>query len=283
MPSSLLLALALGLAGPSLPAKAQEPPPVPEETTPPKKRPARPAPARENQDRLLFGESIRLPYIEGRIYKMYLAPGSPVAVQLPEGETVSNLWLDGYWFKGQSTPGSRVAVITAIPSINVVGKSTNCIIETKPLGLTINFVVECVQDIDSTMSPSWTFYVEGADPVIQVRRDALNQIQSMGAAMRDGLQQENEAWKVDTLGRIRFAYKTTGHDVKKVLDDGLQTWIFTPEATEQGSLKVVGPDKLEEVLTPKYDNGVYKVARVLRAKEKFVLSIGKNETKITLE
>lgn len=231
---------------------------------------------------LLFGEAIRMPYQANRIYKLRIAPGSPVAIVLPEGETFKNMYCDKYYFLAESTPGSNLGIIRAIPAAGVVGKSTNLICETQPLGLNINFVVEVVDRLESgSMAPCWTFYLEGQDPVIAARRAALQEVQAQYAEGREMQAREVESRLISSLGRLRTTYKFP-KEIKKVVDDGVRTFIYVPDSQEQGALKVETKNG-DEVPTFKFDNGVYQVFRTLRDGERFVLEVGKTKYTIKLD
>jgi len=234
----------------------------------------------------ISGDTVRIPYQAHRIYHLRCVKGAPLMVELPLGETVKNVWLDRMYFIGEAVPGSGRVLLKAQNAEGVDYQKTTVHIETSG-DLRISAVLECLPSNTRTIPPSvYTFYLDGQDE--QVARNRLIQIRADEAAQayKEVIDERYRAtftqWKAEALGKINDKYAVKGSaDIGKVVDDGVQTWIYASGMTEINSLKAINRDKQEETVNFEYVNGVYVINRVLASGEKFELSIGKEKTTVS--
>ena len=77
-------------------------------------------------------DTVRVPYMAGKVYEIRLMPGAPFALELPAGETAKNIWVDNRWWKAKSTPGSSRVFLRALGTDDVVGRHGFIHVETNP-------------------------------------------------------------------------------------------------------------------------------------------------------
>jgi len=234
----------------------------------------------------IAGDAVRIPYQSHRVYHIRCIKGAPVIVELPLGETVKNVWLDRMWFTGEAVPGSGRVMLKAQNAEGVENEKTNVHIETSS-DLRISAVLECLPAASRYNPPAvYSFYLDGQDEA--VARNRLIQIKAdeSAQAYKDLIDERYKAsfaqWKAEAMGKLNDNYSVRGSaEISKVVDDGVQTWIYASGMTEINSLKAINRDKQEETVNFEYISGAYVINRVLASNEKFELAIGKQKTTIS--
>jgi len=232
------------------------------------------------------GDSVRIPYQANRIYYIRIVAGAPVMVELPLGETVKNIWIDKNFFSGEAVPGGSRVLLKALPAEDVDGKKTFVHIETRN-DLRFSAELECVSSGDHRGLPPgvYTFYLTGQDEEVSKRNLIQQQASAQAEEYQNGIDAKNKAvfsgWQADAMEKMHDQYKVNGPlPVRKVVDNGVQTWIFITGVYEINSLKVINRDKKEEVVDFEFVNGAYTANRILKEGERFELDNGKEKTQI---
>jgi len=71
-------------------------------------------------EKIVVRDTVRVPYLAGKVYEVRLMPGAPFALELPTGESARNIWVDNRWWKAESTPGSSRGFLRALGTDDVV-------------------------------------------------------------------------------------------------------------------------------------------------------------------
>lgn len=237
------------------------------------------------QESSVYGDIVRIPYQSFKVYKVHVAPGSPLMVELPEGETANKgIWIDTSWWKAESIPGSNRLVVTAIPAEGIVGKRTFMHVETTPSNLRISFELEAVGEQERVPAVV-KLYLDAPDADTAYKRQFTQAVADQTADIQRSTEEvyrrKLEEWKDQAATKFYDLYKWSGDvDVERVISDGVQTRIFSnaPELSSVGFINKDG-DK-PEVVNFTLQNGVYIINRVLQSGEKFVLTLGKKTTTI---
>lgn len=245
-----------------------------------------PPPAAPIPSSSLFGDIMRLPYQSHKVYRLRLYPGSPTIIELPYGESVDNIWIDSHWWGAESTPDSNRVVVRALAAEGVLGRKTLFHLETKPNGLRISFALEAVSDFERQPGVC-QLYLDGEDGSMLVKRTVDSRVAQRVSELRASSDHQAkldfDTWRVDAVSKFRNNYASSGSlEVTKVVDDGIQTFIYSPER-ELSNLSFKNQDGKEEVLNYELHNGAYIVNRVLQKEEAFVLNLGKKKTKIHIQ
>ena len=234
-----------------------------------------------------FGDIMRLPFQSHRIYKIQVVPGSPVMLELPAGESAKNMFWDTNWWTLESTPGSGRVVIDAKQAMGVVGRKTNAHIETVPGDFRITLSLEAVSEAFDVPA-AWQLYLDKLDPEAvmyqRAKARAQTELEQDRSRMESRMQEDLGRWKREALGKARAAYKFDKDlGITKVVDDGVQTFVYTPSESEQATIKIQNRDGKEEVLDLEFSNGMYTINRVLQPKEEFRVALGKVSSTIKLK
>ena len=239
----------------------------------------------QEQTSHIAGDAVRIPYQAHRIYHLRCLKGSPLIVELPLGETVKNVWMDRMWFNGEAVPGSGRVLLKAQNAEGTENQKTTVHIETNS-DLRISAVLECLPDSTRNIPPVvYSFFLDGQDEIVARNRlraeDTANAYKEALEALDERYKASFTEWKTESLGKVTDRYKVKGKaKISRVMDDGIQTWIYAPEMTELQALRIVNKDKQAETVNFEYLNGAYVANRVLADGERFVLSIGKKKTNI---
>jgi len=115
----------------------------------------------KRSDKVVVRDTVRVPYLAGKVYQIKLMPGAPFALELPAGESARNIWVDNRWWKAESTPGSSRVFLRALGSDDVVGRRGFIHVETDPSDYRISLRVEGVPET-AEVSAGLEIYVEGS-------------------------------------------------------------------------------------------------------------------------
>jgi hypothetical protein len=131
----------------------------------------------------------------------------------------------------------------------------------------------------------YSFFLDGQDEIVARNRlraeDTANAYKEALEALDERYKASFTEWKTESLANVTDRYKVKGRaKISRVMDDGIQTWIYAPEMAELQALRIVNKDKQAETVNFEYLNGAYVANRVLADGERFVLSIGKKKTNI---
>lgn len=233
-----------------------------------------------------FGDILRLPFQSHRVYKIQVVPGCPVILELPAGEAAKNMYWDMNWWTMESTPGSGRVVIDAKQAMGIVGRKTNAHIETVPGDFRISISLEAVSEAYDVPA-AWQLYLDKQDPEAamyqKAKARAQAELEQDRARMESRMQEDLGRWKREALGKARAAYKFDKDMFSKVVDDGVQTFLYAPAESEQATIKFMNRDGKEEVLDLEFSNGMYTINRVLQPKEEFRAALGKASSTIKLK
>jgi len=227
---------------------------------------------------------VREPYQSHRIYKLKLVAGAPVVIELPQGEVVKNIWIDTRWFTAESIEGSKRVIVRAIDAQDVEAQQTTLNIESVR-DYRYTFHLECVPLFDEIPVSVFSFYFTGDDQEVQRKREIAAAVamasEAHKAQTESIMKAEFERWKTETLARVSNDYQVNGTIwISKVVDDGVQSWIFVNALNEVASIHCINRDKEVEVVNFEYLNNSYVINRVLVSGEQFVLTVGKDKTVI---
>jgi type IV secretory pathway VirB9-like protein len=233
----------------------------------------------------MFGDIMRVPYQTSKVYRLRLFPGSPTIIELPYGESVDNIWIDSQWWGAESTPDSNRVVVRALAADGILGRKTLFHLETKPNGLRVSFALEAVSDFERQPGV-FQLYLAGEDAGLMAKRAVDAKVAQRVAELRTvsdvQARQDLDNWRAEAASKFRNAYSKSGSlEITKIIDDGVQTFIYSPER-ELSNLSFKNQDGKEEVLNYELHNGAYIVNRVLQKNEAFVLNLGKKKTTIRL-
>ena len=56
-------------------------------------------PPTRRAEKIVIRDTVRVPYMAGKVYEVRLMPGAPFALELPPGESARNIWVDNRWWK----------------------------------------------------------------------------------------------------------------------------------------------------------------------------------------
>lgn len=234
-------------------------------------------------------DTMKLPYTAGRVYKLQLIPGAPFVVELPDGEYATNIWRDARYWQAETTERSGRVVLTPIAADDVVGRRGFIHIETAPSGLRISLKVEAVSE-DKEVPGALLLYADGRTAQsavqMQVQSKLGDELVLAKKAAADAARSEFAAWRKKTLENLRDDYEWGGDfAIRRVVDNSLQTWItLKDKASDKAVLHYVDKTGKTEVINYELEDGVYVVQnKVLRAKEKFRLILGKEAAWISLK
>jgi hypothetical protein len=233
-------------------------------------------------------DTVRVPYLSGKVYEIRLMPGAPFALELPSGESAKNIWVDNRWWKAESTPGSSRVFLRALGTDDVVGRHGFIHVETDPSDYRISLRVEGVAET-AEVSAGLEIYVEGGmlnDPVRQqARKMADKDLLYIQRREQDKARSEVEAWRKNLLQNVRADYEWGGDfRVGRVVDDRVQTFVTVPDASDRAVIQFVDKAGKTEVVNYELENGVYTIQnKVLRPGEKFRLVLGKQQAWIALK
>ena len=118
-------------------------------------------------------DTVRVPYIAGKVYEIRLMPGAPFALELPSGESAKNIWVDNRWWKAESTPGSSRVFLRALGTDDVVGRHGFIHVETEPSDYRVSLKVEGVPetaDVSAGLGPA----MRGLDVAGMPREELLS-------------------------------------------------------------------------------------------------------------
>jgi hypothetical protein len=238
--------------------------------------------------KLVVRDTIRVPYLAGKVYEVRLMPGAPFALELPAGESARNIWVDNRWWKAESTPGSSRVFLRALGTDDVVGRRGFIHIETEPSDYRVSLRVEGVSE-SSEVSAGLEIYVEGStqnDPVKQQSKKLADKdLFYMQRREQDKARAEIAVWRKNLLENVRADYEWGGDfRVGRVVDDRVQTFITVPDASDRAVIQFVDKTGKPEVVNYELENGTYVVQnKVLRPGEKFRLVLGKQQAWIALK
>jgi hypothetical protein len=233
-------------------------------------------------------DTVRVPYLAGKVYEIRLMPGAPFALELPAGETAKNIWVDNRWWKAESTPGSARVFLRALGTDDVVGRRGFIHVETEPSDYRISLRVEGVAET-AEVSAGLEIYVEGSvlnDPVRQqARKLADKDLLYIHAREQEKARTDVEAWRKNLLQNVRADYEWGGDfRVGRVVDDRVQTFVSVPDASDRAVIQFVDKAGKTEVVNYELENGTYTIQnKVLRPGEKFRLVLGKQQAWIALK
>lgn len=238
------------------------------------------------ESNLVYGDVLRIPFQENKIYKLKVVQGSPCLVVLPMGEHAEFGWCDTHRWIAQKAENERWAVIGAKEVEDVIGRQSFIHMTSLPSGIRISFAVECVTP-NERVPGVVELIVDPHDAELGRRRAMANEIGARVAAMEGGIQADYQArfetWRNQALAGMTDKFKTSGSiPVDRVAADGIQTRIFVT-TTEVPNLAFLNRDGKEEVVDSAWRNGVFIVNRVLAKGEAFLLTIGSKRTEIRLK
>ncbi|BDU76844.1 TrbG/VirB9 family P-type conjugative transfer protein [Mesoterricola sediminis] len=229
----------------------------------------------------------KVPYLPSRVYSLRLIPGAPAMVELPQGETVRNIWYDKSFFKAESTPETNRVVVQATNTPEAIGKISYIHIETEPSNLQVSLKVEGVPERHE--SPSvLQIYMDGSDEGSLVNAQVQQRVKRETLYARkfaeDKAAADFQAWRRDLLQNLNDNYAWGGDmQIDRVVDDKVQTYVYMPGASDKAVIELLDragkPDKVNYEL----ENGSYVVAKVLRPGEKLHLILGKEQACIRLK
>jgi hypothetical protein len=249
---------------------------------------ARAAAAERLPERPRTPDTVRLPYTAGKVYGVRLVPGAPFALELPSGESAKNIWYDNRWWAAESTASSGRVFLRALGSTDVIGRVGFVHIETEPSDLRISLRVEAVHD-DAEVPAALEIGLEGTalnDPTKrQIRKAVDREMVYVQAQAQEKARAEFEAWRRRTITNVRTNYEWGGDfKVERVVDDGVQTFISIPNATDRAVIQFVDKSGKPGLVNYELENGTYTVQnKVLRPGEKFRLVLGKQQAWVGLK
>lgn len=234
-------------------------------------------------------DTIKLPYMAGRVYRVKLVPGAPFVIELPAGEYATNIWRDGRYWMAETTKGSPRVIVSPIAAVDVVGRKGFIHIETAPSSLRITLKVEAVDEDEETPG-ALLLYAEGktveSTVHAQVEERLGDEILLAKKAAAEAARKEFEAWRRKTLENLRDDYEWGGDfPLRRVVDNSVQTWItLRDRASDKAVIQFVDKSGKTEVVNYELEDGVYVVQnKVLRPKEKFRLILGKEQAWVALK
>jgi hypothetical protein len=245
------------------------------------------SPAWGRSTRSVPADTLRCPYMPGRVYRLRLIPGAPFVIELPQGEAARNIWFDSRWWSAETRPGSARVVLRAIGTPEVVGKRGLIHIETEPSDLRMSLKVQAVSETEDVPA-ALQIYLEGsalAEPMKrQVRKAVDSELVYAKKMAEERARAEFEAWRRQALANLRTDYEWGGDfRIHRVADDKVQTFITLPEASDRAVIQFVDKAGKKEVVNYELENGMYVVQnKVLRAGEKFRLILGKEQAWVAL-
>jgi hypothetical protein len=235
-------------------------------------------------------DTIKLPFQEGRIYRLDLVPGSPFVVELPEGEHAANVWRNAQYWMAETTPGSQRVIIAPIATPDVIGKRDFIHIETAPSNLRISLAVRAVSDERHVPGALMLYTADAHTKESTIKnqvRERLGEEVSLAKRMaEEKAAKELAEWKKRTLENFRDDYEWGGDfRLKRVVDNSLQTWITLEDrGTDKAVIHFIDRSGKVEIVNYELEDGVYVIEnKVLRPKEKFRLILGKEEAWIELK
>lgn len=233
-------------------------------------------------------DTVRVPYIAGKVYEIRLMPGAPFALELPSGESAKNIWVDNRWWKAESTPGSSRVFLRALGTDDVVGRHGFIHVETEPSDYRVSLKVEGVPET-ADVSAGLEIYVEGGilnDPIRQqARKLADKDLLYIQRREQEKARADVEAWRKNLLQNVRADYEWGGDfRVGRVVDDRVQTFVTVPDASDRAVIQFVDKAGKTEIVNYELENGTYVIQnKVLRPGEKFRLVLGKQQSWIALK
>jgi hypothetical protein len=239
-------------------------------------------------EKIVVRDTVRVPYMAGKVYEVRLMPGAPFALELPPGETARNIWVDNRWWKAESTPGSSRVFLRALGTDDVVGRRGFIHVETEPSDYRISLRVEGVPET-AEIGAGLEIYVEGSslnDPVRQqARKMADKELLYIQHREQEKARAEVESWRKNLLQNVRADYEWGGDfRIGRVVDDRVQTFVTVPDASDHAVIQFVDKAGKIEVVNYELENGTYVVQnKVLRPGERFRLVLGKQQAWIGLK
>ena len=239
-------------------------------------------------EKIVVRDTVRVPYLAGKVYEVRLMPGAPFALELPTGESARNIWVDNRWWKAESTPGSSRVFLRALGTDDVVGRRGFIHIETEPSDYRISLRVEGVSE-SAEVGAGLEIYVEGStlnDPGKQPSKKLADKdLFYMQRREQDKARAEVAAWRKNLLENVRADYEWGGDfRVGRVVDDRVQTFVTVPDASDRAIIQFVDKAGKTEVVNYELENGTYVIQnKVLRPGEKLRLVLGKQQAWIALK
>ncbi len=242
----------------------------------------------------LRGQEVqRKVYSPYTVYEVKLVPGVPLALEIPKGDSITDILCDVQWFKGEAIPDTNLASLKALSISGVVGRMTFFHILTNA-GLRITVQAEAVHEPTTTnarMTGVLMIELDGSDDgrtagkAIRDLRKARETPPPVEKAQKAGQEGEDlTKWKQETIRSLRESYRWGGDfAVERVVDDKLQTMIFMPQGSDRATIEIVDRSGHPEKVNYEFQNGVYTIQKVLRPGERFRLVLGMEQEVIGLK
>lgn len=236
-------------------------------------------------------DSLKLPYIPGKVYNIRVTPGNPFMLELPTGERAKNVYNDAKYWSAESTPESSRVSIRAVRATDIVGNVGSIQIETEPSDLLITIRAEVVEE-RANVPLAMQVYLDGgalqggADIVrTQVDRRVSKEMLYVNRAAEEKTKAEFATWKRQAIENLRDTYDWGGDfKIDRVVDDKVQTYIYCASASDKAVLEMIDKGGKQEKVNYELENGCYVVQnKVLRNGEKFRLLLGKEKAWISLK
>lgn len=238
---------------------------------------------------LVAQDSLKLPYIAGKVYNIRVTPGNPFMLELPTGERAKNVYNDVKYWQAESTPESSRVSIRAVRASDIVGSMGSIQIETEPSDLLITIRAEVVEE-RSNVPLAMQIYMDGGalqgDIVkTQVDRRVSKEMAYVNRAAEERTKADFATWKRQAIENLRDAYEWGGDfTIDRVVDDKVQTYIYCASASDKAVLEMTDKSGKQEKVNYELENGCYVVQnKVLRSGEKFRLLLGKEKAWIALK
>lgn len=236
-------------------------------------------------------DSLKLPYLSGKVYPVRVTPGNPFMLELPTGERAKNIYHDAKYWQAESTPESGRVAIRAVRSSDIVGTVGSIQIETEPSDLLITIRCEVVEERNQVPLAMQIYLdsgaLQGTDSIIksQVDRRLSKEMAYVNRAAEERVKSDFAAWKKQALENMRSTYEWGGDfKIDRVVDDKVQTYIYCSSASDHAVLELVDKSGKQEKVNYELENGCYLVQnKVLRPGEKFRLLLGKEKAWVALK
>ena len=210
-------------------------------------------PPRKRSEKVVVRDTVRVPYLAGKVYQIKLMPGAPFALELPAGESARNIWVDNRWWKAESTPGSSRVFLRALGSDDVVGRLGFIHVETDPSDYRISLRVEGVPET-AEVSAGLEILRRGQSAQRSgPAGSAKNRRQ--GAALHAAARAGEGAGGGGSLAQesptnVRADYEWGGDfRIGRVVDDRVQTFVTVPDASDRAVIQFVDKAGRVEVVT----------------------------------
>jgi len=234
-------------------------------------------------------DSLKLPYVAGKVYNVRVTPGNPFMLELPTGERAKNVYHDTKYWQAESTPESGRVAIRAIRATDIVGTVGSIQIETEPSDLLITVRAEVVAET-STVPLAMQIYMDGGalqgDVVkTQIDRRVNKEMLYANRMAEEKAKADFAEWKRQAITNLRDSYDWGGDfKIDRVVDDKVQTYIYCGSASDHAVLELTDKSGKQEKVNYELENGCYVVQnKVLRPGEKFRLLLGKEKAWIALK